>query len=155
MKSFLYTVEKTFPHSLGLSACFRQHKARGSHCRFLHGYALEVSLVVGSNALNEKNWCYDFGSFKDIKRFLETTFDHKLVVAFDDPEKVLLLSLADAGVADVLVLANVGCEAFARYILESCIQNILSHSQTQDVYLLSVTVREHSGNSATYHNPNL
>ena len=35
----MFMVTKHYPHSLGLSACFRQPRA-DSHCNQLHGYPL-------------------------------------------------------------------------------------------------------------------
>jgi len=35
---------KTYKATKGFSCCFRQFKAT-SHCRFLHGYSLEINLV--------------------------------------------------------------------------------------------------------------
>ena len=34
---------KTYKTSKGLSCCFRQFKAN-SHCQYLHGYSLEISV---------------------------------------------------------------------------------------------------------------
>ena len=39
----------------------------------------------------------DFGGLKDLKKTLEYTFDHKLVVASDDPQLDLFKQLDDAG----------------------------------------------------------
>src|SRR4051812_22439004 len=77
---------KTYPHSIGLSCCFRQWRALHSHCRFLHGYALQVKLTFVAQTLDERNWVVDFGGLKDIKERLTELLDHKTIVARDDPE---------------------------------------------------------------------
>lgn len=41
---------KTYGHNIGLSAVFRQPHA-DSHCRFLHGYSLQ--LIVGYQNVNQ------------------------------------------------------------------------------------------------------
>lgn len=145
----MFQVTKTFGHDLGLSATFRQWRAKGSHCRFLHGYALAFEFTIGCERLDDRNWCFDFGEFQQIKHLLVSTFDHKLVIAQDDPERDTLRALQDHGCADVLILPAVGCEAFAAYVyhLAAPIIAKLTNNRAQ---LLSVTVKEHGANSATY-----
>lgn len=149
----MYSVIKTYGHSLGLSACFRQWRAK-SHCAQLHGYALQIELVFASETLDENNWVIDFGSLKPVKQYLETTFDHRLLVAADDPEKDVLCSLAGLGLADVLVVDAVGCEAFARLIhtkvSHMLVTGELGEGVGSRVFLAGVSVREHAGNAATY-----
>lgn len=141
-----YRVTKTYPHSLGLSACFRQWRAE-SHCNQLHGYALAFTLTFETETLDARNWVLDFGSLKQVRRFLERTFDHRLLVAADDPELSLLSTLHDRGVANVLVLeTGVGCEMFATLVAEF-VTNWIKHDP---VKLVSVECREHEGNSATW-----
>ena len=146
-----YSVTKKFGHELGLSACFRQWRAGHSHCRFLHGYALAVKLVVESDELDPRNWCFDFGGFKPIKTFLIDTFDHKMLVAADDPEKETLLALREKGLVQIKVLKAVGVEAFAEYIFEN-VKGIITSATGHRARLVSVTVSEHGANSATYSN---
>ena len=67
------------------SWAFRQPQAT-SHCRFVHGYRLIGKFWFGANELDENNWVIDFGGFKDIKKKLKNTFDHKTVISNDDPE---------------------------------------------------------------------
>jgi 6-pyruvoyltetrahydropterin/6-carboxytetrahydropterin synthase len=141
---------KTFGHEVGLSCCFRQHKAK-SHCRLLHGYAISVKLTFTAAKLDEHNWVVDFGSFKGLKALLEATFDHKLLVAQDDPEKNHLLALQDLGIAEVVILESVGCEAFAKVIADHCMLWILDQKLAPRVWLYAVEVREHGANSAIYY----
>lgn len=149
--TFLST--KTYTHSVGLSCCFRQWRAN-SHCKYLHGYALEVKLVFTGTPDN-KNWIVDFGSLKPVKEWLQSTFDHKLLVAEDDPELDTILNLY--GIADVMEVKATGCEAFALLIYEF-VEQWLSvalvaatpqlMSPVRNVQLLEVEVCEHAGNSA-------
>jgi 6-pyruvoyltetrahydropterin/6-carboxytetrahydropterin synthase len=147
-----YRSTKTYGHEIGLSACFRQHAAT-SHCSQLHGYALAVHLEFEADDLNELNWVVDFGSLKPIKAYLQDTFDHKLLVASDDPKLDELCQLAGLGLADVLVVQATGCEAFAQMIYYY-VDNWLSHREDNSdgrVRLRHVSVREHGANSASYY----
>lgn len=150
-----YQVTKTYGHEQGLSCVFRQHRANTSHCQVLHGYALAIGLTFEAETLDDRNWVQDFGGLKVVKKFLQDTFDHKLVIAADDPELDVLTSLGGMGLADPIVLPAVGCEAFADYIF-GWIDNWLYAEQAehtpfapaQRVKLIKVTVAEHNGNQA-------
>lgn len=148
----MYSSTKTFGHDLGLSACFRQWRAK-SHCNLLHGYALSVKLVFECNNadLDECNWCIDFGGLKDIKAWLQRMFDHTLLVAADDPHIDELCALAGLGLADVRVVENTGCEAFAKLIFEHTETWLKFKGHSPRVWLASVEVREHDANSAIYY----
>ncbi|WP_225145649.1 MULTISPECIES: 6-carboxytetrahydropterin synthase [unclassified Bradyrhizobium] len=80
-----YLSTKTYGHETGLSATFRQWRAL-SHCRLLHGYSLSFRFEFEADTLDDKNWVVDFGGLKELKAILEHTFDHKTVVAADNPE---------------------------------------------------------------------
>lgn len=144
-----YLSSKTYGHDIGLSCCFRQWRAQ-SHCRLLHGYALSVHLEFEADELDERNWVVDFGSLKSFKQMLQNTFDHKLLVAEDDPEKDLLCSLSGMGVADVILVQATGCEAFAKLVFECGEIWLKDAGYAPRVRMNHVTVREHGANSATY-----
>lgn len=145
----MYQVVKTYGHDLGISACFRQWRAK-SHCAFLHGYALSFQLTFESATLNDQNWVIDFGGLKEIKELIFGCFDHKLLVAEDDPELDTISSLAGLGIADVVVLPATGCEAFALYVAKEIERWLFEHEHGGRVRLARLTVAEHSGNAATY-----
>jgi len=161
-----YRVTKTYGHELGLSACFRQWRAT-SHCRFLHGYALAFKFVFESDTLDHNNWVINFGGLKPLKQWLMVTFDHKLVVAEDDPARDVLQGIGGSfywddpdssfeAIADVLVVPATGCEQFARMAWEQA-QALLNEWQGRavgplqpGVRLVEVECREHAGNAASY-----
>lgn len=146
----MYRSSKTYGHDLGLSCCFRQWRAQ-SHCQFLHGYALSIHLEFETDSLDERNWVVDFGSLKSFKGLLERTFDHKLLIAADDPMVAELEMLQfGIGVAQVEVVPDVGCEAFARMIYDAAEVWLLDNGYSPRVRMAWVTVREHGANSATY-----
>lgn len=139
---------KTYGHEIGLSACFRQHRAH-SHCNKLHGYALAVKFIFEAEDL-EAGWVVDFGGMKSLKGMLEDTFDHKLLVAEDDPMLDEITTLGALDIADVVVVPATGCEAFA-YMIYQCAEVWLKDNGfAPRVRLVSVEVREHGANSAIY-----
>lgn len=139
---------KTFTHEVGLSCAFRQWRAE-SHCSKLHGYALQVSLEFCAEDLDECGWVQDFGGLKPIKAWLELMFDHKTVVAFDDPHMAIFVDLNRLKIIDVtIVYPGTGCENFAMMIYD-----FVDHwlgAQPRRVQLVKVEVREHGGNSGIY-----
>jgi 6-pyruvoyltetrahydropterin/6-carboxytetrahydropterin synthase len=146
----MYKSTKTYGHNIGLSCCFRQWRAE-SHCSLLHGYAIAVRLEFEADELDARNWVVDFGGLKEVKAELQSFFDHKLLVAEDDPQKDFLCSLAGMGLADVVVIPAVGCEAFAKFIFDRVNLWLLHQDDVHGrVRLSSVEVREHGANSAIY-----
>ena len=149
MKQFFST--KTYTHAQGLSACFRQWRAQ-SHCKFLHGYALQVEIVFGATELDERNWVADFGALKPIKEWLEKTFDHKTLVAVDDPLLGEFRELDRIGMIQLVTVPSTGCEKFAELIYDYVSGWVETYSGerplNETVWVESVTVREHAGNSA-------
>lgn len=153
----MFRVTKTYGHNLGLSAMFRQPHAT-SHCRDPHGYALSFKLTFAAPELNANNWVIDFGSLKPVKAWLAETFDHRTILAQDDPALHDFQNLYQKwGFKAPLVIPFVGCEGFAQYTADNIIR-VLKESDLQGgdqngVFLESVEVREHEGNSASWHAP--
>lgn len=145
----MYKSTKTYGHDIGLSACFRQWRAH-SHCRFLHGYALSVHFEFEADELDRNGWVVDFGSLKTLKAMLEETFDHKLLVAADDPYLDEITALAGLGIAQPIVLPATGCEAFAKMIFDATEVWLHDNGYSPRVRLALVQVREHGANSASY-----
>lgn len=155
----MYQVTKTYGHDIGLSACFRQWRAK-SHCRFIHGYALSFKFTFQAETLDENGWVIDFGSLKPLKQWLVDNFDHRLVIAEDDPAINTLMALSDndlmeGKLADVTILPRVGCEAFARRAYDEAAALLYAMEWGDRVRVHSVEVREHGANSAIYNNPTL
>lgn len=144
-----YQSTKTFGHHLGLSVAFRQHKA-GSHCRFVHGYALAFRFVFEANELDERHWVVDFGSLKSLKGWLEDTFDHKVIVAEDDPQIAWFREGHRLGVLNLVELPAAGCEKFAEYVFGATETWLEANGYAPRCRLVSVEVMEHGANSAIF-----
>jgi 6-pyruvoyltetrahydropterin/6-carboxytetrahydropterin synthase len=141
----------------GYSACFRQWKAAGTHCRFLHGYAVSFR-VWFEGELDERNWVWDFGGMKRAngniegmspKAFFDYLLDHTTIVAEDDPYLPLFKQMDAEGIIQLRILPSVGCERFAEYLYEK-INTFLSEETDGRVRATKVEVYEHERNSASY-----
>lgn len=145
-----YHSSKTYGHEVGLSCAFRQWRAVESHCSKIHGYAIAVKLEFEAEALDHRNWVIDFGGLKEIKQYLVDNFDHKLLVANDDPDIDWFHEADHRKMADVIFVDHVGCEAFAQMIYEKVASWLFVNNHHSRVYLSKVTVSEHGANSASY-----
>lgn len=143
-----YQSTKTFEHVA--SAAFRQWRA-DSHCSQVHGYGLTFKFVFGTERLDFRNWVVDFGGLKTLKSQIEDKFDHKLVVASDDPAIKEFKALADAGAAELTVVDRVGCEAFAEMAYWMAHDALVPHNN--DAFVVSCECMEHGANSAIYLGP--
>lgn len=144
-----YLSTKTYGHEVGLSAAFRQWRAN-SHCKYLHGYALSFRFVFEAEELNNTNWVVDFGGMKSLKHMLQITFDHKTIVAEDDPHLDWFMEAQRRGILDLTILPSAGCEKFAQYVYEAAEVWLREARLHPRVRLVSVEVSEHGANSAIY-----
>ena len=140
---------KTFGHEVGLSVCFRQWRATHSHCQFLHGYALAVHLEFEAERLDDRGWVVDFGDLGTVRQWLKDQFDHRTVVAEDDPLLPSLQMMEEKGLCQLTVLQAVGCEAFAAHIAHYVQLWLRDHANYRGrVRLAACKVSEHGANHA-------
>jgi len=141
----------------GFSTVFRQWKADGTHCRFLHGYDVEFRITF-EGELDQRNWVWDFGGMKRAentidgmmpKAWMDYMFDHTFVVAEDDPFKESFLKMDEAGVAQVRVIPAVGAERFAQYVYEK-VNEFVQKETDGRVRVVRVEFMENHKNSAIY-----
>jgi 6-pyruvoyltetrahydropterin/6-carboxytetrahydropterin synthase len=141
----------------GFSCVFRQWKAEGTHCRFLHGYGISFR-VWFEGELDERNWVWDFGGMKrakgtidgmNPKAWMDYMFDHTTIVAEDDPGLTGFKTMDQIGIVQLRILPAVGAEQFAKYIFEKL--NTFVQEETEDrVKVVRVEFMEHSKNTAIY-----
>ena len=145
----IYYSTKTYGNDRGFSCAFRQPNASHSHCSLIHGYSLGFKFTFTSEKLDDKNWVYDFGNCKWIKKFLEDEFDHTLALDKSDPHFDYLFDMKNKGLANVVVMDGVGCEKFAEHVYKFVAPEVEKQTD-QRVRLKSVEVFEHGANSAIY-----
>lgn len=146
MKKY-YTI-KRYGHERGLSCAFRQWRATHSHCSFLHGYSIAVELVFSTTELDSRNWCVDFGDLGDIKNWLEDQFDHKTLVAQDDPQLEWYKEAHKRKILDINIVENVGCERMSEMIYDKVQSWLDENNLSSRVKLEKVSVWEHDSNGA-------
>jgi 6-pyruvoyltetrahydropterin/6-carboxytetrahydropterin synthase len=141
----MYYSTKNYPPSLGLSCVFRQWRAE-SHCRFLHGYALGFRFKFAAAYLDANGWVMDFGGLKPLKESLVERYDHRLLVAQDDPQLETIMQLSINDTARIITVPKVGVEAFATQAFWEAAR-LCNNGR---VRVISCECYEHEGNSAIY-----
>lgn len=147
--TLVYRSTKTYGHEQGFSTAFRQWRA-DSHCRFLHGYALSFKFTFESQELDVRNWVVDFGGLKSLKQVLSDNFDHKTLVAEDDPNIDWFVEAHRRGIIDMVKVPSTGCEMTAKMVFEVTDQWLKDAGFAPRCRLIEVEVMEHPGNSAIY-----
>jgi len=135
------------------STAFRQPKAT-SHCKNIHGYQLKAKIWLSANELDDKNWVFDFGSFKELTNNLQKTFDHKLVIDKNDPAKPAFRELERYGAAEIVEMDGVGIEKFAQFVFDQT-DTYVKFMTKDRVWCEKVEVFEHENNSAIYNKDNV
>ena len=141
----------------GFSCVFRQWKAEGTHCRFLHGYGISFR-VWFEGELDERNWVWDFGGMKraktaidgmNPKMWMDHMFDHTTIVAEDDPGLGGFKTMDSIGIIQLRIIPATGAEQFAKYIFEKL--NPFVQTETSGrVKVTRVEFMEHAKNTAIY-----
>lgn len=144
-----YYSTKTYGHNIGLSAVFRQPNAEHSHCHLLHGYSLSFKFTFGCETLDDKNWAVDFGGLKDLKKWLEDSFDHKVCLDTADPHAEDFRHLEKIGLAELRYFNGVGAEKFAEHAFNYA-DNLIREKSNNRCYCVRVECAEHGANSAIY-----
>lgn len=143
----------------GYSCVFRQWKAEGTHCKYLHGYGVSFKIWF-EGELDERNWVWDFGGMKRAKGtidgknpkvWMDYMFDHTTLVAQDDPGINGFRTMDHLGVIQLRELPAVGAEQFAKFVFEK-VDAFVQEETEGRVKVVRVEFRENERNSATYEN---
>ena len=141
----------------GFSTVFRQWKAKGTHCRFLHGYAISFKVDFEGD-LDERNWVWDFGGMKradgnidgmNPKQWFDWLLDHTTIIAEDDPALDLFIAMDKDGIIQLRILPYTGAERFAEYLFQK-INEFVQEETHYRVRVAKVEVFENGRNSASY-----
>jgi 6-pyruvoyltetrahydropterin/6-carboxytetrahydropterin synthase len=141
----------------GFSTVFRQWRADGTHCQFLHGYGISFKITF-EGELDEKNWVWDFGGMKrakgtidgmNPKAWMDYMFDHTYIIAEDDPFLPLAKEMDKGGIVQLRIISATGAEQFAKYIYDKVNKFVLEETNNR-VRVTQVEFKEHNKNSAIY-----
>jgi len=134
------------------SCAFRQWRAEGTHCKYVHGYRLMAKFWFGCQGLDDKNWVINFGGLKEVKKVLQNQFDHTLCIAQDDPLLPSFIQLADNGGCQLRIMDGVGIEKTAEWCFKT-VDPLIKEMSVGRCWVNKVEVWEHELNSAIYERP--
>ena len=141
----------------GYSCVFRQWRAEGTHCRFLHGYGVSFR-VWFEGELDERNWVWDFGGMKranghidgkNPKAWMDYMFDHTVIVSVDDPHLDLFKQMEVDDLIQLRIIPAVGAEQFAKYIYNK-LNTFVQEETNGRVKVTRVEFMENNKNTAIY-----
>ena len=141
----------------GYSTVFRQWRAKGTHCSFIHGYGISFKIIF-EGELDERNWVWDFGGMKRAKNtidgvspkvWMDYMFDHTYIIAEDDPFLPEAIKMDKTGIVQLRIIPATGAEQFAKFIYEKVSEFIKIETEGR-VRVVSVEFKEHAKNSAIY-----
>ena len=141
----------------GYSTVFRQWRAEGTHCSFIHGYGISFKIIF-EGELDERNWVWDFGGMKRAKNtidgvspkvWMDYMFDHTYIIAEDDPFLPEAIKMDKTGIVQLRIIPATGAEQFAKFIYEKVSEFIKIETEGR-VRVVSVEFKEHAKNSAIY-----
>jgi len=130
---------------------YKQWKA-DTHCNKNHGYSFSLKFYFGANELDKRGWVIDYGVLKELKQLLKDQFDHKTLIAYDDPDLERYRQLEKDGILDLTVLPGMGCERIAdmlyKFVNSVFIPDYLGQVESERVWCYKVEVRETQSNMA-------
>ena len=141
----------------GFSTVFRQWRAEGTHCRFLHGYGISFRVWFEGD-LDERNWVWDFGGMKrakntidgkNPKEWMDYMFDHTTIIAEDDPGLGGFKTMDELGIIQLRIIPAVGAEQFSKYVFEK-LDDFVRQETEGRVKVAKVEFMEHAKNTAIY-----
>lgn len=151
MQSVTYKYVSTKEYIDEFPVAYRQWKADSS-CNENHGYSFSFKFYFGANELDKRGWVCDYGGLKQLKEVLKTQFDHKTLIAEDDPHLDKYKELEKDGLMSLTVLPAMGCERIAdllyRYVNGVYIPDFLGQGESERVWCFRVEVRETKSNMA-------
>lgn len=124
----------------------RQHKHAG-HCSQIHGHNWTFKFTFAAHKLDECGFVVDFGKLKFLRKYLEDTFDHALVLNWSDPALPHLQECL-SGYARIIVVDDCSCEGLLDH-LYPLLNGLVQKETDGRVYISRLEIEEDSRNSAT------
>jgi 6-pyruvoyltetrahydropterin/6-carboxytetrahydropterin synthase len=136
-----------------ISVAHRQWRDEG-HCSYVHGYGRIIQFTFTCTDLDAKMWVVDFGGLKDIRKWLESEWDHRLLIASDDPhlkefETLHEKGLVNLNVMDVTKGYGPGIEGSCKYVYDN-VNPMIDFLTEGRCKIAKVEIWEHENNSAFY-----
>ena len=137
---------KTYGHNIDQVQCLDNLRGPPLQIHIITVQDPSLHLLV---VTDNKNWAVDFGGLKPLKKWLEDTFDHKVVLDENDEKLHHFHVLEDAGLCELVILDGVGAEMFAKHAFEFA-DKLIKEATDGRCWVHEVECMEHGANSAIY-----
>ena len=129
----------------------RQWRDKG-HCSYVHGYGRYVRLTFEATELDERGWVMDFGDLRGVKKWIEDEWDHRTLIAADDPVIPELKALEKVGGINLNILPEgylPGIEESCRYLYDN-LNPMIQQKTNNRVELTRIEIWETERNQGEY-----
>ena len=129
----------------------RQWRDKG-HCSYVHGYGRYVRLTFEATELDERGWVMDFGDLRGVKNWIEDEWDHRTLIASDDPVIPESKALEKVGGINLNILPEgylPGIEESCRYLYDK-LNPIIQRKTNNRVEITRVEIWETEKNQGEY-----
>ena len=129
----------------------RQWRDKG-HCSYVHGYGRYVRLTFEATELDERGWVMDFGDLRGVKNWIEDEWDHRTLIAADDPVIPELKTLEKVGGINLNILPEgylPGIEESCRYLYDN-LNPMIQQKTNNRVELTRIEIWETERNQGEY-----
>ena len=111
-----------------------------------------MKFYFGANELDKRGWVIDYGGLKELKQILKDQFDHRTLIAVDDPDLEKFKQLEKDGILKLTILPGMGCEKIAdmlyKFVNGVFIPDYFGEGEADRVWCYKVSVRETQSNMA-------
>lgn len=144
----MHTVKKCYRD---LPASHRQPNHKG-HCSQIHGHNWGFNIYFQCDELDDNGFVIDVGELRFVKDWLETRFDHTLLLNWNDPRLAYYQTVLLPADARIVVVPNCGMEGLAKFVFESVGTMLIENEELslRGVRVYKVECLEDSKNSAIY-----
>ncbi len=134
-----------------ISTGHRQWRDEG-RCKLAHGYGRYVEVTFGCHELDDKGWVVSFGGLRFFKEWLDSQWDHRLLISSEDPELEAFKGLHARGLVDLNVMDaskghGPGIEQSCKFVFDYLDPKIRFETKGR-CWVKSVRIWEHENNSA-------
>lgn len=133
-----------------IGPCAYRNWKSDTECYLIHGYDRSFKFVFGCDNLDKQGFVVDFGGIKEIKRQLESWFDHTIILQSDDPIAYIFKALEGEGQCRLRTFPLISCEGLAMWVGEYVEDYIRKHTENR-AWVESCEMIEAEKNSAIYY----
>lgn len=154
----MYLSTKKFgPISVGHRQPLAAETRDSARCMWAHGYGREIEFTFIATELDARGWVVDYGGLRPVKDWIESQWDHRLLLTDTDPllykfQELDMLGGVNINIMDSSKGWGPGIEQSCKFLFDN-INTMIQNMTSDRCEIYSVRVWEHALNSSIYINP--